>query len=370
MKIGALTSSRADFGIYQSLLRKIRDDNFFELTIIAFGMHCSSYHGNTINEIIDSGYQEIDTVNSILATDDVASISTSYGLTTIKFADYWAGHSFDLVFCLGDRFEMSAAVQAGIPFGIRFAHIHGGETTLGAIDNIYRHQITLASKLHFVSTVEYAERVQQITGSPENIYPVGSLSLDELENFNFVDELTLRTKFEIPSGDYILTTFQPDTNKFNKNEDFTKIALEAIASLIKSINFVISMPNADTQGSKYRDMIHELKNRYPDCIAIVESFGKKNYFSAMKYARLMLGNSSSGIIEAASFDKYVINVGDRQKGRARSNNIIDCLFSVKEIIAAVELGLEKDFYDGKNVYIKLNASNEIVKVLKHQNETL
>jgi GDP/UDP-N,N'-diacetylbacillosamine 2-epimerase (hydrolysing) len=370
MKIGVLTSSRADFGIYQSLLKKIAEDKFFELTIIAFGMHSSPYHGNTINEIKDSGYSKIHLINSLLATDDVTSISSSYGLTVIKFSDYWTNHNYDLVFCLGDRFEMSAAVQAGIPFGLRFAHIHGGETTTGAIDNIYRHQITLASDLHFVSTQEYAERVHQITGSGINIYTIGSLSLEELDDIELVNETILRGKFDIPNGDFILTTFQPDTNDFKRNEEYAELVKITIESLINSINFVISMPNADTNGSIFRRVINELKREYPNRISVVENFGKKNYFSAMKYARLMLGNSSSGIIEAASFNKYVVNVGDRQKGRSRSNNIIDCEFNLDQILAAIKLGLGKGFYDGENIYFKLDSSNEIIKILKHQNETL
>jgi GDP/UDP-N,N'-diacetylbacillosamine 2-epimerase (hydrolysing) len=265
---------------------------------------------------------------------------------------------------------MSAAVQAGIPFGLRFAHIHGGETTTGAIDNIYRHQITLASDLHFVSTQEYAERVHQITGSGINIYTIGSLSLEELDDIELVNETILRGKFDIPNGDFILTTFQPDTNDFKRNEEYAELVKITIESLINSINFVISMPNADTNGSIFRRVINELKREYPNRISVVENFGKKNYFSAMKYARLMLGNSSSGIIEAASFNKYVVNVGDRQKGRSRSNNIIDCEFNLDQILAAIKLGLGKGFYDGENIYFKLDSSNEIIKILKHQNETL
>lgn len=364
MKIGVLTSSRADYGIYHSLLARLKCDNYFDLTIIAFGMHTSSIFGNTIKEIIDEEFPKVDVINSMLISDDVGSIATSYGLTLLKFADYWEQHRFDLVLCLGDRFEMSAAVQAGIPFAIRFAHIHGGETTLGAIDNIYRHQITLASQLHFTSTSAYTQKVKELVGSGQNVYTVGSLSLDGIGNFELLEEKDLRQRYNFPDGDFVLTTFQPETVDFRKNNDLAAIMTKSIAELTSEISFVITMPNADTEGSKFRESITDLKAKFPDKICLVENFGKKNYFSAMKYSRLLLGNSSSGIIEAASFSKYVVNVGDRQKGRATSDNIIPCDFNVSDIVTSTRVGLQKGVYDGNNIYMKSGAASEIIKVLK------
>src|SRR6187402_1429695 len=174
MKIGVLTSSRADYGIYLPLLRKMKNDPSFGLEIIAFGTHASKFHGYTVNEILDSSFGKVHIISALISNDDEQSIATSYGLTALKFADFWAQQQYDWVFCLGDRFEMSAAVQAGIPFGVKFAHIHGGETTLGAIDNIYRHQITLASALHFTSTDIFKNKVIDLIGSSENVFDVGS----------------------------------------------------------------------------------------------------------------------------------------------------------------------------------------------------
>uniref|UniRef100_UPI0040477B58 UDP-N-acetylglucosamine 2-epimerase n=1 Tax=Algoriphagus sp. TaxID=1872435 RepID=UPI0040477B58 len=370
MKIGVLTSSRADYGIYFSLISQLKRDDFFDLTIIAFGMHTSSIYGNTVEEVRKDGFLKIHEINSLVSADDACSIVTSYGLTLLKFGDYWDRYKYDLVFCIGDRFEMSAAVQAGIPFAVQFAHIHGGETTLGAIDNIYRHQITLASKLHFVSTAFYAEKIKEILGSEQGVFNVGSLSLDDVDNFQFLEEKDLRARYDFPIGDYVLTTFQPETINFSKNEQFANIVQEAISKLIDEVNFVISMPNADTQGSKFRKAIFNLKEKFPDKICVVETFGKKNYFSAMKYASLLLGNSSSGIIEAASFNKYAVNVGDRQKGRVTSDNIINCGFRLTEIISSTKEGLEKGVFIGSNIYKKSGASSEIINILKKIDETL
>ena len=172
MKIGVLTSSRADYGIYLPLLRKISRDNYFNMEIIAFGTHLSKLHGYTVSEMANENFKKIHRISSLISNDDENAISTSYALTVLKFSDFWSSNSYDLVFCLGDRFEMSAAVQAGIPYNIKFAHIHGGEQTLGAIDNIYRDQITHASKLHFTSTKMFSNRISQIIGGNQNIHNV------------------------------------------------------------------------------------------------------------------------------------------------------------------------------------------------------
>jgi GDP/UDP-N,N'-diacetylbacillosamine 2-epimerase (hydrolysing) len=178
MKIGVLTSSRADFGIYLPLLQRLKQDSFFNLEIIAFGTHLSKYHGYTLMEIEKEVFPIIHKISSLLTNDDENSIATAYGLTIIKFSDFWETVNYDLVLCLGDRFEMSAAVQAGIPFGINFAHFCGGETTLGAIDNIFRHQITLASILHFPTLEKFKFRIASIIGTDKNNHSVGSLSIE------------------------------------------------------------------------------------------------------------------------------------------------------------------------------------------------
>ncbi|MFN1835359.1 UDP-N-acetylglucosamine 2-epimerase [Balneola sp. MJW-20] len=370
MKIGVLTSSRADFGIYQPLLKKLENDTFFDLTIIAFGTHGSPYHGETISEIQQTGFKKTDLIQSLLLNDNPNGISTSYGLTVTKFADYWAENTFDLVFCLGDRFEMSAAVQAGIPFGVRFAHIHGGETTLGAIDNIYRHQITLASSIHFPSTEAYRKKIESVTGQNEHIYNVGSLSLDNIEAFQFIDEQSFRMKFGIPDRPYILVTFHPETVKPEKNQNFASEMKRALTELGENYFLVITMPNADTNGKIYRNAIDELKKDMAEKVLCIENFGKINYFNAMKYAEFLMGNTSSGIIEAASFNKYVINVGDRQKGRARGDNVKDCDFNAEEILNAALKVKELGEFEGPNIYRKPDTAKIIIDTLKYNYATL
>lgn len=364
MRIGILTSSRADYGIYLPLLQKIKVDSFFELEIIAFGTHLSKNHGYTLKDIEKDNYPVIHTISSLISNDDEQSIASSYGLTVLKFADFWARHKYDLVFCLGDRFEMSAAVQAGIPFGVKFAHIHGGETTLGAIDNVYRHQITLASFLHFTATEVFKSKVANLMETTEGVFTVGSLSLDNMHCFMPIEKKVFYDTFEIPDGDYALVTFHPETVSSIANYSYAKAMKNALTKISEILFIVITMPNADTLGSIYREEIIQLKNELPERILLIENFGKVNYFSAMYYAKVLIGNTSSGILEAASFRKYVVNVGDRQKGRVQSDNVLNCEFEAVAIVESASRSLTLEKFSGENVYFKKGVADTIIKKIK------
>lgn len=367
MRVGVLTSSRADYGIYLPLLKAMRADSYFELSIIAFGTHLSPYHGRTLEQITADGFDVPFQINSILLSDDEAGVASSCAITAFKFAEFWQKHkeNFDIVLCLGDRFEMFAAVSAAIPFGVPFAHIHGGETTLGAIDNIYRHSISLASEIHFTSTEAYAEKVKQVIGSKTNIYTVGALSLDNLKNFTLLSKTSFQEKWninlDIPS---ILITIHPETvnpGVNSKNADVIKVCLEKLA---RKYQLIITMPNADTQGSLYRDCFHTLANKISEQVRLIENFGTQSYFTAMQYSKFLLGNTSSGIIEAATFKKYVINVGERQKGRFAGQNILHVQFDEEEIFNAVRIVEDSGVYNGENPYYQGGTVNKILEVLK------
>lgn len=364
MRIGVLTSSRADYGIYMPLLQKLNIDTFFELEIIAFGTHLSKSHGFTLNEIQKGGYSCIHSISSLISNDDEQSIASSYGLTVLKFAEFWATHNYDLVFCLGDRFEMSAAVQAGIPYRIKYAHIHGGETTLGAIDNVYRHQISLASTIHFTATETFKQKVIDLTNISEGVFSVGSLSLNDILNFKPIQKEVFLNKFGILNQDFGLVTFHPETISVRENSLYAGEMKKALAFISEQLLLVITMPNADTLGSIFRESIMLLKDEKPNRVVLVENFGKNNYFSAMHYAKVLIGNTSSGILEAASFGKYVVNVGNRQKGRLRSNNVIDCEFKESDIITAYEKAMKCHDYKGENRYFKEGAADSIIKIIK------
>jgi GDP/UDP-N,N'-diacetylbacillosamine 2-epimerase (hydrolysing) len=370
MKIGILTSSRADYGIYLPLLQKLKNDSFFKIEIIAFGTHLSRSHGYTLKDIEKDKYNCIHTISSLISNDDEQTIASSYGLTVLKFADFWTNNKYDLVFCLGDRFEMSAAVQAGIPFRVKYAHLHGGETTEGAIDNVYRHQITLASFLHFTATDFFSQRVSKIIDSQNHVFYVGSLSLNDIKEFVPINREDFYNKFNIPNEEFSLVTFHPETMLIDDNFQYANEMKNALMKISEKTFIVITMPNADTQGSIYREKILELKNEIPNRILLIENFGKNNYFSAMHYAKILIGNTSSGILEAASFGRYVVNVGDRQKGRVQSENIMNCPFEELAIAQTVSKALECENYTGENIYFKEDTADCIIKIVKNFYENL
>lgn len=341
-------------------------DPFFDVRIIAFGTHLSSFHGHTIDNILLEGFTIDYSVESVMASDTAAAIATSMALTSMKFAAIWAKekNNYDLVFCLGDRYEMFAAVSAGTPFGIRFAHIHGGETTLGAIDDQFRHCLSIFSRLHFTATEQYAERVKDIIGSSDNIYAVGAVSLDNLQTLALLSEEEFFNKYGIDiRKPTILVTFHPETVASERNEGYAK---ELVAALrhFKNYQIIITMPNADTRGSVMRNVYNDFATDEQP-VYLIENFGTLGYFSCMKYSKVMVGNSSSGIIEAASFQKYVVDIGNRQKGRAVSRNIIHAEPDTASIIQACEKALSLGAYTGENSYYKGGAVHKIIEVLKN-----
>ena len=365
MKIVVLTSSRADYGIYLPLLRHLQIDPFFEVSIVAFGTHLSSFHGYTLNQILADGFTVAYTIESLVLGDSPEAIASAIGLTTTKFAGLWASLQdiTDLIICLGDRYEMFAAVSASVPFNIPVAHFYGGETTLGAIDNKFRHGITQMANYHFTATAQYAAKVAQMTGSSEHVYPVGSLSLDSLQTMTLLNANDFYLRYGIDMRNpTVLVTFHPETVSATQNKVYTDELIAALSSIEHQI--IITMPNADTMGNTVRNKLSAFAQQHPQRVYIVENFGTLGYFSCMKLCRFLLGNTSSGIIEAASFGKYVINIGKRQQGRACSDNVLQVPVKASEILSAVTHISELPLYEGENIYWQSNVSEKVTGILK------
>lgn len=365
IKLGILTSSRADFGIYQPLLNKLQKlPDEVKTELIVFGTHLSRFHGYTLLEIANHYHFPIHKINGMPLGDSPEAIANGYGNLVTNFSNFWATHTFDWVLALGDRFEMSAAVQGGIPQGVKFAHLHGGETTLGAIDNIYRHQISLASQIHFVATDEFGERVREITHSVK-VYSVGALSLDGIEQIQVPAWDVVKAGFNIPVDDFILCTFHPETVTFKNNQQYSEEIIKSIREIVKQLPVIVTLPNADTAGTIFRQAFISLKAELPDRVFLIENFGRLNYFSAMKQASMLLGNTSSGIIEAASFGRFVVNVGERQKGRPQSTNVINVPFEKNDIVTEVFKTLNKGSFTGKNIYYIEGTTDMILNILRN-----
>lgn len=362
LHIGILTSSRADYGIYLPLLRQLQKDGRHAVSIIAFGTHLSKKHGYTIDEIIKDGFEVQHRFETAPQEDTPEAIVKSMSLTMQNFASFWGDqrHSFDVVFCLGDRYEMFAAVSSTAPFNLLLAHLHGGETTLGAMDNAFRHSITQFCKIHFTSSDFYAKRVNELVDDKSHIFNVGALSLDNLQTMTFLSEEELQKKFDIKVNErVILCTIHPETIGHEKNVEHAQEIIETFQSL-KDYHVLITMPNADTSGNTIRQLL-ERSFEHSDEVQLVENLGTQGYFSAMKCCGMLLGNSSSGILEAASFGKYVIDIGDRQKGRAHGENVIHCEIRKEIILKAIESIASRPKLSGKNIYDKGEAALNIIE---------
>lgn len=366
MRIAVLTSSRADFGIYEPLLKKLKNDPYFELTIIAFGTHLSHFHGYTVREI-EKKFEVAERLETLILGDTKEAMSNAIGNTTTRFASLWQRlqDKIDVIFTLGDRYEMLAAALASVPFNLKIAHFYGGDITLGAIDNKFRDCLTTLSDYHFVSLKQYSDRIKSIKGTEKGVNVIGILNLDELEKIDFLSKEDFQAKYNISlEQPTILSTFHPETVDSEKNIQYAKILSNTFQTLSEHYQIIITMPNSDTFNGFIRDEFLELafKNERIIC---VESLGAIGYFSCMKYSALLLGNTSSGITEAASFQKYVVNIGDRQEGRYKEENVLDTRIDKEEMMKAVAFCEEKGFnYSGGNTFHIKGAVNKTVEALK------
>lgn len=364
--IGVVTTARSDYGLYRPLLNLIKDDPDLRLHLIVSGMHLSPQFGSTVTDIEADGFVVNERVESLLDADTPEGMSKSIGFGVTGFAQAYSRYRPDVLVVSGDRFEMFAAAVAAVPFRIPMAHIHGGEVTEGALDDVWRHCLTKMSHLHFVSTEEYGARVRQLGEEQWRIHVSGALSLDNVRQIKLVsrEELARRFEISIPKR-FLLVTFHSVTTEY---EDAGWQCGELSAALSESgFPVLFTMPNADPGGSVIRRMIHEYLLSHSDAQA-VENLGTESYLSAMSLASAMVGNSSSGIVEAAPFKLPVVNIGTRQKGRTSSANIINSGYDRAEIVKAIQratsesfrselVGLVSPYGDGQ-------AAGRIIKVLK------
>ncbi len=365
--IGVVTVARSDYGYYFPILKRIEEDPNLALHLIVSGSHLSPDHGLTINDIIEDGFEIGEKIEMLIASDSPEGISKSMGLGTIGFAQSFSRKRPDLLLLLGDRFEMHAAAVAAVPSNIPIAHIHGGEITQGAIDDALRHSLTKLSHLHFVTTDEHARRVIQLGEEPWRVIVSGSPSLDNLHQISLLTTEELEAQYGLRLNQApFLVTFHPVTLEYKEVEWQIGELLTALENIDDPI--VFSMPNSDTGNRTiYQAIIKFVRSKKNAQVVI--NFGTQGYFSIMAMARAMVGNSSSGIIEAASFKLPVVNIGTRQKGRLRARNVIDVGYSREAILEGIsrasDPGFRETLLDLKNPYGDGRASGRIVSRLKN-----
>lgn len=365
-RIGIVTVGRSDYGIFRPVLRRIAADAELEPVLFVSGAHLSPELGGTVSEIEADGFPIAARIDMELVSDDRAALARSMGVGVLGFGEALAAQPPDILLLLGDRFEMLAAAVAAAALGLPLAHIHGGELSLGAMDDAFRHAITKLSHLHFVSTETYRRRVEQLGEAPERVVVCGAPSLDKVRQAEPLGRRELEERFSIrlPAG-FVLTTFHPATLEPEPAERQFAELLGALDDLGRPV--VFTMPNADPGGRAIRAMIRRRCAERDDSW-VVETFGAAAFFSVLRLAAAMLGNSSSGIVEAASFELPVVDVGERQAGRVRGRNVIHAPCRREAIRSAAAAALEPSFRAGlrglENPYGSGGAAEIIVERLR------
>lgn len=343
-QIGVLTATRAEFGLLKPLILRLQKEDFCDTKVLVTGMHLSPAFGNTYKEIEEAGIPIDVKIECITDGDMPKDVSNNMAMALIGFGKYFACNKLDLLIVLGDRYETMAVCMAAMNAEIPIAHIHGGETTEGLIDEAIRHSITKMSLLHFTCTEKYRNRVIQMGEQPERVYNVGALAVENIKNIEYVSRKELSENLGIDlSGGYIVVTFHPVTLEENSGVEQFEQLLAAI-DVFPNVTFIITKANADAGGRYINRRIDEYaKNR--DNIVAVTSLGVKRYLSAVKECNVVLGNSSSGIIEAPCLHVPTVNVGDRQKGRFMPESIICCEPRKDAIIEAINKAVSTEFYE-------------------------
>jgi UDP-hydrolysing UDP-N-acetyl-D-glucosamine 2-epimerase len=368
-KICIVTGTRADYGLLYWIIKGIYEDPSLQLQLIATGMHLSPEFGLTVKEIEKDRFPISARVEMLLPADTESAITTSMGVGMIGFAKAYEKLKPDVLVILGDRFEILAAVASAVPFRIPVAHIHGGESTEGAMDELFRHAITKMSHIHFPTTEIYKKRIIQMGEKPDNVFCFGAPGMDNIHNLRLLERKQLAHELNLPiEKKWGVVTYHPVTLEKNSSKPHIEELLNALKEF-QDIYWIITLPNADTESRIILRKIENFIQKYPQSASLFSSLGQLKYLSLLRHAAVMVGNSSSGIIEAPSFKLPVVNTGARQDGRIKAKNIIDVPICEKEnIVNALRKTLLEDFRHSlknlQNPYGKGNVSSKIVNILK------
>ncbi len=367
-KIAVFTGTRAEYGLLYWIIKGIHESDTCELQLYVGGTHLSPKFGSTVEEIEKDGFPIKERLDFLIPSDTSIGIAKSMGSALIKATENFHKNSPDLLIILGDRFEAMAICQAAMLEGLPIAHIHGGEITEGLIDEAIRHSITKMSHLHFTSTEEYRRRVIQLGEDPKNVFNVGAPGIDNIKSLNLIDKESLSKELNFDLSDpFFLITYHPVTLE---NDG----ALEALDNLLKVMGtysdykFVLTYPNADTHGRPLIELLKEFRDKHSDKVMLTKSLGQLKYISLLKYCEAVVGNSSSGLIEAPSFKKPTVNIGNRQGGRIFGDTVINCNEDQESIRLALEKALSPKFKDvcrkANNPYGNGGSSNKILDTIK------
>jgi GDP/UDP-N,N'-diacetylbacillosamine 2-epimerase (hydrolysing) len=366
-KICVITGTRAEYGLLKWLLQGLKEEPVFTLQIVVTGMHLSPEFGLTYREIEEDGFLIDHKVEMILSSDTAVGIGKSTGLGIIGFVDAFRDLEPDLILVLGDRFEILSATVAALFMRIPVAHLHGGELTQGALDDALRHAITKLSHIHFVATEEYRRRVIQLGEAPNFVHRVGGLGVEAIKRLQLLSrpELEQALAFRLKQKN-LLITFHPATSSDSSARAQFSELLVALDDL-DDTGLIFTLPNADEGGRGLIDMVSKFVDSHTNACAHV-SLGQLRYLSCMSHCDGVIGNSSSGLLEAPSMKKGTVNIGTRQHGRSMADSVINCNADSAEIKAALQKLYSPQFQARlayvRNPYDDGRATERILRVLR------
>lgn len=369
-RIAVFTGTRAEYGLLYWLMKEIQASEQLTLQVIVSGMHLSPEFGETWKQVEDDGFPVDAKVEMLLSSDTPVGVIKSMGLGTIGFADALDRLKPDMLVVLGDRFEALAVVQAALIMRIPVAHLHGGEITEGAYDDAIRHAITKMASLHFTAAEPYRQRVIQMGEVPGTVFNVGAVGLDHLQRNVPMSQASLSESLGFALREpYFLVTYHPVTLA-DEDPEVSFRALLAALDRFPGHQVILTYPNADNGGRAIIPILEDYARHEPERVLAIPSLGFRRYLSALTRTAAMIGNSSSGIIEAPSCGIPTVNIGSRQLGRLAANSVLHCAPDGEAIYQAIATAVSTDFAAScrnvSNPYGQGNASEHIVRIIEKQ----
>lgn len=365
-KVAVVTATRAEYGILKNVIERIEKSEQLELCLMVTGTHLAAEYGMTVQEIEQDGYPIAERIDVLLSSDSPVSVSKTMGLVMISFAEAFERQKPDCLVVLGDRYELLAVCSAAMNAGIPIAHISGGETTQGAIDESVRHCITKMSYLHFPACETYRRRIIQLGEEPERVYNFGDVGVEAVRMIPEMTKTELEQSIDFAlDKPYMSVTFHPVTLEVYEAEKQMRELLGALEE-IDDMKFIFSKANADAGGRKMNELMEAFVAEHDNCV-VFASLGIRRYINLLRYSDGIVGNSSSGIVEAPSLGIPTVNIGNRQKGRLQADSIINCKPDKADILAAVSRSQTALFKDQAkhtvNPYGDGNTSERIVQTI-------
>lgn len=366
-KVCVVTGTRAEYGLLYWLMKAIDQDAELQLQVIVTGMHLSPEFGLTYKEV-EKEFKIDKKIEMLLSSDTAVGISKSIGLAQISFAEAYDELQPDQIVLLGDRYEIFSAASAAMIARIPISHLHGGETTEGAFDEAIRHSITKMAYWHFTAAEPYRQRVMQLGESPGRVFNVGGLGIENIKRLTFLSKLEFEESIGFKlAGRNLLVTYHPVTLESASAVSQFQALLNAI-DVLENTNIIFTKANSDTDGRVINQMIDNYAVQNPHKSIAFTSLGQLRYLSALQYVDVVVGNSSSGLLEVPSFKKATINIGDRQAGRLKAQSVIDCVPTEQAIKQALEKAISDDFQiklaTTQNPYGDGKASTKILPIIK------